>query len=168
MPCYVGYHDAAAEGAGRVWFSFIHNMPLLVLQIPFPPDIATEIVLPQCPHGQITNLDLELAAEVFAAGILLAKAPFVKHEPIGTLCNNTVTVSWIKKMAFKSASPILGCLLRGLTYMLYCYQAGRLTTVYLPGRFNIMANDASCLTYELALNLMYRLFIIYECIGIVL
>jgi hypothetical protein len=118
-------------------------MPLLVWLIPFPPDIATEIVLPQCPYGHITNFNLELVTEVLAVRILLAKAPLIKHEPIGTLCNNTPTVSWIKKMASKSASPIAGRLLRGLAYMLYCYQAGRLTTVYIPGPDNIMANIAS-------------------------
>jgi hypothetical protein len=144
MPYYVGCHNAAAEGAGRVWFLLIHNMPPLVWRIPFPPDIATEIVLPQCPHGRITNSNLELAAKVLAIRILLAKAPIVKHVPIGTLCNNPPTVSWVKKMAAKSASPIAGCLLWGLANMLYCYQAGRLITVYVPGMDNIMANIASC------------------------
>jgi hypothetical protein len=144
MPCYVGYQDAAAEGAGRVWFSLIHDMPLIEWRILFPPDIATEIVLPQRPHGQITNLDLELAAEVLAVSILLAKAPIVKHKPVGTLCDNTPTVSWIEMMASKSASPSAGRLLQGLAYMLYCYQDKRLTAVYVPGRDNIMADIASC------------------------
>ena len=27
MPCYVGYHDAAAEGAGGVWFSGTSPVP---------------------------------------------------------------------------------------------------------------------------------------------
>jgi hypothetical protein len=144
MPCYVGYHDAAAEGACGVWFSLIHGMPPLVWQIPFPPDIATEIVSPQHLHGWITNPNLEFATEVLAIGVLLAKAPIVKHEPIGTLCNNTPTVSWIAKMASKSASPITGCLLRGLAYMLYCYQARWLTTVNVYGPDNIMADIASC------------------------
>jgi hypothetical protein len=124
-------------------FALIHDMPPVVWQIPFPPDIATEIVSPQHPHGRVTNSNLELAAEVLAVGILHAKAPIVKHEPIGTLCNNTLTVSWIKKMASKSASPIAGPLLRGLAYMMYFDQAGRLTTVYIPGPDNIMANIAS-------------------------
>ncbi len=119
-------------------------MPSLVWQIPLPPDIATEIVLPQGPHGGITNSNLELATEVLAIRILLAKAPVVKHEPISTLCDITPTVSWIEKMASKSALLIAGCLLQGLAYMLYCYQAGRLTTVYIPGLDNIMANIASC------------------------
>jgi hypothetical protein len=30
MPRYVGYHDAAAEGAGGVWFSLTDHMPPLV------------------------------------------------------------------------------------------------------------------------------------------
>jgi hypothetical protein len=144
MPCYVGYHNASAEGAGGVWFSLIPNMPPMVWQISFPPNIATEIVLPQCPHGRITNSDLEPAAEVLAVGILLVKAPIVKHEPIITLWDNTPIVSWIEKMASKSASPIAGCLLQGLAYMLYCYQARRLSTVYVPRPDNIMADIASC------------------------
>jgi hypothetical protein len=75
MPHYKGYHNAAAEGAGRVWFSLLHGMPLVVWRIPFPPDIAAEIVSPQCPHGWITNSDLELATEVLVISILLAKSP---------------------------------------------------------------------------------------------
>ncbi len=30
MPRYAGYHDAAAEGSGGVWFSLAHKMPPLV------------------------------------------------------------------------------------------------------------------------------------------
>ncbi len=36
MPCYVGYHDAAAEGAGGVWFSLVHAMPPVVWRVAFP------------------------------------------------------------------------------------------------------------------------------------
>ncbi len=61
---YVGYHNAATEGADGVCLSLIHGMPPLVWQIPFLPDIATEIVLSQFPHWQITNSDLELATGV--------------------------------------------------------------------------------------------------------
>jgi hypothetical protein len=114
-----------------VWFSLIHNMPPVVWWFPFPPDIATIIVLPQCPHGRITNSNLEFTAEVLVIGILLAKAPIFEHESISSLCDNTPTVSWIEKMASKSASPITDCLLQGLTYMLFCYQAGWLTATSL-------------------------------------
>jgi hypothetical protein len=55
MPIYVGYHDTAAEGAGGVWFSLVHDMPPCIWRIPFPDDIATNVVSRECPHGQIAN-----------------------------------------------------------------------------------------------------------------
>ena len=85
MPCYVGYHD--------------------------PLDIAQDVVSLSNPNGSITNLDLELAAEVLAMGVLLVKALLIKHQPIGTLCDNSPTVSWIEKFASKSRSPMAGRLL---------------------------------------------------------
>ncbi len=143
MPHYVGYHDAAAKGAGGVWFSLGHQMPPVVLQLAFPLDITQDVVSLSNPDGSITNSDLELAAEVLAIGVLLAKASFIKHQPIGTLCDNSPTISWIEKMASKSRSPMAGHLLCGLAFMLYCHHAGRLTTVHIPGKDNIMADIAS-------------------------
>ena len=143
MPCYVGYHDAAAEGAGRVWFSLGHQMPPVVWRLAFPPDITQDVVSLSNPDGSITNSNLELAAEVLAIGVLLAKASFIKHQPIGTLCDNSPTISWIVKIVSKSRSPMAGCLLCGLAVMLYCHHAGRLTTVHVPGKDNIMADIAS-------------------------
>ncbi len=143
MPRYVGYHDATAEGAGGVWFSLVHTMPPCVWRLPFPVDIATDVVSLERPHGKLTNSDLELAAEVLAIGTLLAKATHTKWEPIRTLCDNTPTVSWIDKMASKSLSPTAGRLLRGLAFMLHSYHAGRNTTVHVPGQENIMADIAS-------------------------
>ncbi len=66
MPRYVGYHDAAAEGAGGVWFSLVHDMPPCIWRLPFPDDIATNVVSLERPHGGVSNSDLELAAEVLA------------------------------------------------------------------------------------------------------
>jgi hypothetical protein len=111
MPQYVGYHDAAAEGAGGVWFSLSDNMPPTVWRVAFPQDIASEVVSDDNPKGRLTNSDLELAAEVMAVGVALAVAPKVKHVPLGTLCDNTPTVSWIEKMASKAQGPTAGRLL---------------------------------------------------------
>jgi hypothetical protein len=143
MPCYVGYHDAAAKGAGGVWFHLGHAMPPVVWRLAFPPDIAQDVISLSIPKGSITNSNLELAVEVLAIGVLLAKAPVIKHQPIGTLCDKTPTVSWIEKMASKSRSPMAGRLLCGLAFMLYCHHAGRLTTVHVPGKDIIMADIAS-------------------------
>jgi hypothetical protein len=143
MPHYVGYHDAAAEGAGGVWFLLVDDMPPQVWRAGFPVNIATDVILDNNPAGKITNLDLELVAEVFAVGIALEKAPQAKHTPLGTLCGNTPTVSWIDRMASKSRSPTAVHLLRGLSIMLFANHAGRLTTIHVPGVENIMADIAS-------------------------
>jgi hypothetical protein len=59
MPHYVGYHDAAAEGAGGVWFSLGHQMPPVVWRLAFLPDIAQDVVSLSNPDGSITNSNLE-------------------------------------------------------------------------------------------------------------
>jgi hypothetical protein len=109
MPQYVGYHNVAAEGAGGVWFSLVDSMSPMVWRAAFLQDIASEVVSDDNPDGRLTNSDLELAAEVMVVGVALAMAPKVKHVPLGTLCNNTPTVSWIEKMASKAKGPTAGC-----------------------------------------------------------
>ena len=42
MPHHAGYHDAAAEGAGGVWFSLCGDTPPVVWREPFPDDIAQD------------------------------------------------------------------------------------------------------------------------------
>ena len=142
VPHHASYHDAAAEGAGGVWFSLCDDTPPVVWREQFPDDIAKEVVSVDTPHGRLTNSDLELAAEVLAVGVALERTNS-KHTPLGTLCDNTPTVSWVDRMASKSKSPTAGRLLRGLAFMLYCAQAGRLTTVHVPGVENVMADIAS-------------------------
>jgi len=85
---------------------------------------------------------MELAAEVLTVGIALNRITNPKHILLGTLCDNTPTVSWIDKMASKSKSPTAGRLLHGLAFMLDCVHAGRLTTVHVPDVDNVMANIA--------------------------
>jgi hypothetical protein len=143
MPHYVGYHDAAAVGAGGVWFSLTNNMPSFIWRSAFPPNIESEVVSDNNPDGRLTNSDLELAAEVLAVGVVFATAPEVKHIPLGMLCDNTPTVSWINKMASKAKGPMARRLLRDLAGMLHCNRAGRLTTVHVNGDNNVMAKVAS-------------------------
>jgi hypothetical protein len=113
MPHHAGYHDAAAEGAGGVWFPLCDDTPPVVWREEFPEDIAREVVLVDMPKGQLTNSDLELAAEVLAVGVALEQVN-AKHTPLGRRCNNTPTVSWVDRMASKFKSPTAGCLLQGL------------------------------------------------------
>jgi hypothetical protein len=143
MPHYVGYHNAAADGIKGVWFFLVDNMPPVVWRVAFPHDIASVVVSDDNPAGCLTNSDLELVAEVMAVGIALAITSNIKHVPLGTLCDNTPTVSWIEKMASKTKGPTAGCLLQGLAVMLHCNKAGRLTTVHMPGVDNVMVDVAS-------------------------
>jgi hypothetical protein len=131
MPHHAGYHDAAAEGARKVWFSLCDDTPPVVWREKFPEDIASEVVSVDMPNGRLTNSDLELAAEVLTVGVALEQVNS-KHTALSTLCDNTPTVSWVDKMATKSKSPTASCLLRGLAYMLYCAQAGHLPAVHVP------------------------------------
>jgi hypothetical protein len=144
MPHYVGYHDAVAAGAGGIWISLTNDMPPSVWRATFPPNIESEVVSNDNPDGRLTNSDLELAAEALTVGVVLATAPEVKHIPLGTLCDNTPTVSWINRMASKAKGPTAGRLLWGLAVMLHCNKAGQLTTVHVKGDNNIRANVASC------------------------
>ena len=142
-PSYVAYHDAAAEGAGGVWFSLINSMQPVLWRVQFPQDIAEDVISDKNPNGSITNSDLELAAEVLAVGIIIDEAPVIKHQTLGTLCDNSPTVSWIDRMASKSIFPTAGRLLRGLAYMLHSVHCGPVITTHLPGVENIMADIAS-------------------------
>ena len=140
---YVDYHDATAEGTGGVWFSQTDNMPPFVWREQFPCDIEADVITDDNPAGGITNLDLELAAEVLTIGVILESAPKVKHAPLGTLCDNTPTVSWVKKMVSKASTPTAGRLLRDRAFMLHCHHADPLITVHVPGMDNVMADIAS-------------------------
>jgi hypothetical protein len=118
-------------------------MTPLVWREGFPKDIALDVVSEDNPEGGITNSDLKLAAEVLAIGVILDQAPGIKHASLGTLCDNTPTVSLVEKMASKTKTPTSGQLLRGLAVMLHCRHAGWLTTVHVPGPDNVMADFAS-------------------------
>jgi hypothetical protein len=139
MPHHEGCHNAVAEGAGGVWFSLCDDKPPVVWREKFPEDIAREVISVDTLNGRLTNSDLELAAEVLAVGVALEQVNS-KHTPLGTLCDNTPTASWVDKMASKSKSPTVSCLLQGLAFMLYCARVGPLTTVHVPGVENVMAN----------------------------
>jgi hypothetical protein len=93
MPHYVGYHDVAAKDAGGVWFLLIDDMHPLVWMEAFLNEILSEVISKDNPHGFLMNSDLELVAEVMAVGVALTGAPKMKHAPLGTLCDNTPTVS---------------------------------------------------------------------------
>ncbi len=104
---HTSYHDAAAEGAGEVWFSLCDDTPPVVWREAFPDDIAREVVSVEKPNGRLTNSDLELAAEVLAVGVALERMNS-KHTPLGTLCDNTPTVSWVDSNGLTARTAMNG------------------------------------------------------------
>jgi hypothetical protein len=84
MPLHAGYHDAAVEGAGGVWFSLCDDTSPIVWREKFPEDIVSEVVSVDTLNGWLTNSDLELATEVLAVGVALEQVNS-KHTPLGTL-----------------------------------------------------------------------------------
>jgi hypothetical protein len=74
MPHYLGNHDAAATGAGGVWFSLTNDMPPSIWRAAFLPEIESKVVSNDNPDRRLTNSNLELAAEVLAVGVVLATA----------------------------------------------------------------------------------------------
>ncbi len=48
---YAGCHDAAAEGAGGVWFLLAHEMQPVVWRLLFPCNLSDEVVLFDNPEG---------------------------------------------------------------------------------------------------------------------
>ncbi len=104
-PSYVAYHDAAAEGAGGVWFLLVNTMQPMLWQVEFPQDIADNVISDKNPNRAITNSDLELAAEVLAVGIILAKAPTIKHHTLGICVITTPPSAGSIKWHQNSSSP---------------------------------------------------------------
>jgi hypothetical protein len=51
MPRYAGYHDAAAEGASRVWFWLAHEMQPVVWRLLFPYNVSDEVMSFDNPRG---------------------------------------------------------------------------------------------------------------------
>ncbi len=52
MPHFAGYHDAAAEGAGGVWFLLCNDTPPMIWREEFPTDIAADVVSEDTPHSK--------------------------------------------------------------------------------------------------------------------
>jgi len=69
VPHHASYHDAAAEGAGGVWFSFRDDTPPVVWREGFPEDIAREVVSVDTPNDRLTNSDLGLRQRFLQSGL---------------------------------------------------------------------------------------------------
>ena len=140
-PHFLGAHDASGKGAGGVLFGGTDILHPTVWRVIWPQEIRDNLVSTTNPTGTITNSDLELAGALLQF-LTLELITDVKHKCSFQGCDNTPTVSWIRKMGCTS-SRVAAALLRILAIRLHKTQASPLSTMYLEGKQNSMADDAS-------------------------
>jgi hypothetical protein len=141
-PNFVGYSDACALGAGGAWTSGTSRLHPFMWQVEWPSDIREAVCSAHNPTGHITINDLELAGAVLNWLALEAQNLEIKNKHVALFCDNTPTVSWAT--AFRtSKSSIAGRLLRVLGMRIHASAASSLTTMYIKGQDNIMADTVS-------------------------
>ena len=64
--------DASGEGAGGVWVSGLQSIAPIVWRLEWPQEMRDRLVTFANPSGDITNSDLEMAAEVLGWLVLEA------------------------------------------------------------------------------------------------
>jgi hypothetical protein len=139
-PRYAGTSDAAAQGAGGVWFG--PDIPPTVWRLPFPQDIQDRLVSGDNPKGDITNSDLELAGVLIQHLILEQLVP-LRRTHIAIRSDNTPTVAWVASMSSKSKFPTAGRLIRALAMRQRVSQSAPAQVGYIPGPENTLADLAS-------------------------
>jgi hypothetical protein len=139
---YTGYCDACADRAGGVWLSGNLNLQPIVWRVHFPPAISSQVVSEANPGGQLTNLDLEMAA-VLLHYMLLQQEVDIRFIWTGIWSDNTPTVAWTRHMANRLQAPMAGWLLLCLAAIQTAKQAGPLTIGSIAGIENDMAKVAS-------------------------
>ena len=138
---YKGTLDASGEGAGGIWVSGTKEMAPIVWRVEWPQDIRDRLVTFANPNGDITNSDLEMAAEVLGWLVLEAVVP-TRHVHVGACSDNSPTVAWQMRGASKQ-SVVANRLLRVLAVRLRIKRASPLITKHLAGDRNALGNIPS-------------------------
>ena len=117
---YKGTLDASAEGAGGVWLPGTRALAPIVWRYQWPEEVRARLVTQQNPTGDITNSDLEMAAEVLGWLVLEACVP-LKWAHVGVCSDNMPTVAWATRWASKSSQvanrllPVLATRIQSLS-----------------------------------------------------
>ena len=110
-PTHLGFCDTSGLGAGGVWLDPVRTGQNLVWRLPWPPNIADNLISGTNPQGKITNYDLELAALVLQEATLLEAVPKASMAAPRSGSDNTPTVSWSTHEA-SMINPVVADLLR--------------------------------------------------------
>ncbi|KAL7533742.1 hypothetical protein ACHAWF_007944 [Thalassiosira exigua] len=141
-PDYVGYLDASGEGAGGVWLPANSALAPIVWRFPWPPEVKARLVTEDNPDGDITNSDLEMAAEVLGWLVLEACVPNLRWKHVGVWSDNTPTVAWTTRWASKR-SAVANRLLRILAIRMREKRASPLVARHVAGERNVLGDIPS-------------------------
>jgi hypothetical protein len=141
-PNYHGATDAAKPGMGGVFFD--HHGQGYLWREPFEQAIQDRLVSVANPSGDITNSDLEQAAQLAQASVIASTQP-VQYLTIATCSDNTPALSRLAKGAVSSdgaAARLCGYACNHQRQHRYCHVG-----FFLPGKANVMADDTSRLQH---------------------
>ena len=139
---YVGALDASGEGAGGVWIPGKTELAPIVWRFEWPPEVVTRLVTEDNPEGDITNSDLEMAAEVLGWLVLEGCVPVLRWKHVGVWSDNTPTVAWTTRWASRR-SAAANRLLRILAIRHREKRASPLVARHLAGELNTLGDIPS-------------------------
>ena len=139
---YKGTLDAAgAWGAGGVWVPGTKELAPIMWRVQWPKEVLDRLVTEDNPKSDITNSDLEMAADVLGFIVLEANVS-LRWEHVGVCSNNSATVAWQRRGASKR-SAVANRLLRALAVRQRKNGASPLVTRHLAGVRNYLGDIPS-------------------------
>ena len=166
-PSLVGAHDASGHGAGGVWFSpSAHPRATVLLaqtispsttsrrtwpsdspivwRTAFPPNIIDRLCTHDNPRGDLNNSELELAGSYLHHDVA-AQCFDVRERTIRSATNNLATLFWSRRGSVTTTSPTATLLRQAAMHQRF-HRYIQLKD-YVPGRENLLADDASRLSH---------------------
>jgi hypothetical protein len=137
IPPFLGTMDASGIGMGGTWLPIDSDSAPLLLRYKFPPEVSSHLVTSKNPSGTLTNSDLEQLALVCHPDILVTEHD-TRERTICVLSDNTAAVSRERGSTSTDAPAAYLCRIAALRQRKNRY---RLTSAYLPGMLNVMADD---------------------------
>jgi hypothetical protein len=139
-PAFLGTVDASGQGMGGVWISADDNDHPILWRLEFPASVQSCLVTYNNPSGNLTNSNLEQLALMCHPDILACEHK-IRERSICILSDNTAAVSREHCKSTSTDAPAAYlCRIASLHQRENRY---RLTSAYLPGVLNVMADDVS-------------------------
>ena len=124
-----------------MWIPGNKSIAPIVWRVKWPREVVDRLVTDKNPAGDITNSDLEMAAEVLGFLVLEASVT-TRHSHVGVCSDNSPTVAWQTKGASKR-SDAANRLLRILAIRLRHNRTSPLVTRHLAGKRNHLGDIPS-------------------------